>query len=68
MAEDVGEKVRAAGVPEEHVVVGKFSGLLAGRFAEPGRDDALACGVARLVARHRRQEVVAAEHEQRRSR
>ncbi len=26
MAEDVGEKVRAAGVPEEHVVVGKFSG------------------------------------------
>ncbi len=26
MAEDVGEKVRAAGVPEEQVVVGKFSG------------------------------------------
>ena len=26
MAEDVGEKVRAAGVPEDHVVVGKFSG------------------------------------------
>ena len=26
MAEDVGEKVRAAGVPEEQVTVGKFSG------------------------------------------
>ena len=26
MAEDVGEKVRAAGVPEEQVIVGKFSG------------------------------------------
>ena len=26
MAEDVGEKVRAAGVPDEHVIVGKFSG------------------------------------------
>ena len=41
--------------------------LLGRRFslAEPGRDDALAGGVARLVPGHGRQEVVAAQHEQR---